>query len=129
MGKYGKDMKKFVGYFGKWLNLFSCSQVKRWCLIWIRDIQTLILWTNAYQGFFIAKNLVIWNKNSIFALWNNDLVAQLVCVCLEHLPFKQGVVGSNPTGVTRISSVVVHYVSTGVHDLVLFWKIKIKKEG
>ena len=29
MGKYGKDMKKFVGYFGKWLNLFSCSQVKR----------------------------------------------------------------------------------------------------
>ena len=55
--------------------------------------------------FFIAKNLVIWNKNSIFASWNNDLVAQLVCVCLEHLPFKQGVVGSNPTGVTRINSV------------------------
>ena len=47
-----------------------------------------------------------WSPKPVFQVRVLDgvqysLLAQLVCISLEHLTFNQGVVGSNPTGGTN----------------------------
>ncbi len=44
-----------------------------------------------------AQNIWIYWKKQYFCSPNNDSVAQQV----EHIPFKDGVLGSNPSGITE----------------------------
>ena len=54
---------------------------------------------------FFLKSLVLLIIDSIFASDLNDLVAQLV----EHLPFKERVLGSRPSQVTKNQSSIRLY--------------------